>query len=386
MDENRGPCTDCVHARGGTSVARAVFSVLPSALQPAVRSAQIQKAEEELQYEREFLSELEILRKRGDNYDQWGRRPNTPRVNYCGVDEFEGRYYAQEIKNALEQGIFKCDQRQVRDGSAVPRSCGTCKYNYHQHVDDLIRALGLVLPRVNPNAPGTLLFGEIRQSLEQQALGEYDEGVAGVGLLTQRPGLLPMCEAWSAEDRLVVGPVVNAGKQCGKWSSGSNRLSRDVLAHLAELKARVDAARAAPIDRRASAAGFQADRDRGTREKDAVADLIEFCLFFLGADPGYAESMASSFYQQEWPGGQGHWVSKKDKWLGMRNAAAMALRQESESRGAALTQEDWDRVGRELLRHIMATNPERIMEIIADMKDDTGLAAPDNNAQEGGSE
>lgn len=47
MDGERGPCGDCMHAREGTSTALAVFDQVPAALQPAVRSAQLQKAREE---------------------------------------------------------------------------------------------------------------------------------------------------------------------------------------------------------------------------------------------------------------------------------------------------------------------------------------------------
>ena len=86
------------HYRTGSSIARAAYAGILPAYQPKLRQAQTLKIQEESQTLSTFVQKRETPPEYADV--QWLARPTHPSFHYCGLDEFEGRYYKCEVKNA----------------------------------------------------------------------------------------------------------------------------------------------------------------------------------------------------------------------------------------------------------------------------------------------
>lgn len=102
-------------------------------------------------------------------------------------------------------------------------------------------------------------------------------------------------------------------------SNGPNAADGWVTARLEELLAKRETLQEKYLSDLDKEDWFQ--RTRGYRDRDsyAEADIIEFCLIFLGTDPGYAETVA----RRRLGGarvGKTPWVSNGAKWLAMRSS------------------------------------------------------------------
>ena len=314
-------CQKCEHFRyGSSSIARAVFTEFPSRLQSGLLQAQNQKINEERQYAGQFT----IMREGNikDDNEEYIRRPRGKEFGYCGLDEFKNMYYCAEVKNR----DFSCEDFKKYEPEAAagtgPQSCKTCKHNLRPS-DQVLQTLLDVVIR---EAKGAELRNEIIQALNFEALNEYQDCVDGAGMVSSRPGLLPLCEAWSSPDtdsggsRYVVGPIVNAAERCAKWEKGSNRRYSEINNELNVLMAGYDEVfhQYAENFKMGALDAMQRTGDLSSYVGHAKADLIEFCLLSLGADSAEAESIAAR-YAQIWevnslqPGAQ--WVSQKDTRL-----------------------------------------------------------------------
>lgn len=319
-------CHKCEHFRyGSSSIARAVFTEFPSRLQSGLLQAQNQQINEERQYAGQFT----IMREGNikDDRKEYTRRPRGKEFGYCGLDEFKNMYYCTEVKNRdFSCKDFKKYEPEAAAG-AGPQSCKTCKHNLRPS-DQVLQTLLDVVIR---EAKGAELRNEIIQALNFEALNEYQDCVDGAGMVSSRPGLLPLCEAWSSPDtdsggsRYVVGPIVNAAERCARWERGSNRRYSEINNDLSMLSARHNEVfqQYAENFKMGGLDAMQRTAELSSYVGHAKADLIEFCLLSLGVGPAEAESMAAR-YTQIWevnvlqPGDQ--WVSTKDVWLRTRDA------------------------------------------------------------------
>ena len=135
-----------------------------------------------------------------------------------------------------------------------------------------------------------------------------------------------MCEAWSSDQRHVIGPVANAGARCMNWTPGSNDRTSQLAECLSVLVARCAEAyqRYAENSARVDQAAWEIRTAVETEVGHAKADLIEFCLLFLGANTEWVSSFAARYSQMIWEPAHGKlapWVSKRATWLRLLDTA-----------------------------------------------------------------
>jgi hypothetical protein len=320
MGESRGPCHQCEHFRAGESAALAAFNALPNTgrVKVVLRVTMNQRRQEERAMAGTFYEERETAKQDGIN--EYTRRPTAANFGYCGVAEFAGRSYCSEVKNKRDPE-YSCKQFTIlTEDDQVPHSCETCAHNYRPQ-DQLIEAL---LKQVNSHGFHSQLAPfkeEVEQFLHSTAEAEYEDCIDQDGVLSARPGLLPVCEAWSSS-RHVVGPVANAAARCRNWTSGANDRTSQVTASLSVLEARCAEAyrRYEENSARVDQAAWQLRTVVETEVGHAKADLIEFCLLFLGANADFAASVAARYSQMIWEPAHGKlapWVSKRATWRGL---------------------------------------------------------------------
>jgi hypothetical protein len=288
----RGDCADCVHMRYGTPVVQAVFDNLLDAVRASARQPFTQKLLEERQMSRQFVEELEALKRSEDTH--YTRRPTERRIMYCGIEEFDGVHQCCEVKN-LDR---RCTQFFAKTAQPPTRACTTCRHHY-QIPSAIFHTLQQVAARI---AAGQRIRDEIKRTIETQAQSEFEECVEYGGFLhSTRPGTLPHCEARSTpglegETRYVVGPVVNIAKQCDRWEAGDNENVKRVTQELSTLD--VDAQRAwqdlsNPPVLESSWTRYY-DRLRGTAV-NSDADVLEYGLNVLGVYPSTVESICIGY-------------------------------------------------------------------------------------------
>jgi hypothetical protein len=292
---SRGPCAQCAHVRDGTSIATTSFQIILRSVQPAVRTTHLQAAEKELDAQGELQKERDYLRQTGRT--EWRRRPTDSNFTYCGLDELEGKFYACEVKN-VDQDC--ADFTPAHDPRG--RFCKSCAFNRaasEQIFQTLIQILG-------EREKGRNLADDTKKSIETQAQNEYQECVDFVGFVRTKPGLLPVCEAYSSADdasnpRYLIGPIVNAGNACPKWSAGANESAQQALAGLKALQARAQRALGAPLPPPprglSGAGGLYSNQIQRHHEMqgNAFADVVEYSLLALGANSDYALSVSTMF-------------------------------------------------------------------------------------------
>jgi hypothetical protein len=321
MGESRGPCQQCKHFREGGSVALAAFNALPDSgrVKVMLRTSANQRRQEERAMAGTFFEERETAKQ--DGTDEYTRRPIDPRIGYCGVAEFAGRSYCSEVKNKRDPG-YSCEQFEILTyDDQVPHSCETCAHNYRPQ-DGLIEALLAQVTSSGSHSQLGPLKEEVEQFLHSTAEAEYEDCINQDGVLFARPGLLPVCEAWSSGQRHVVGTVTNAGARCMNWTPGSNGRTSQVTASLSVLVARCAEAyrRYEGNFARYDQTAWQLRDAVATEVGHAKADLIEFCLLFLGANADFAASVAARYSQMIWEPAHGKlapWVSKRATWRGL---------------------------------------------------------------------
>lgn len=321
MWTDRGPCEECKHFRKGGSVALTAFNALPDSgrLKVMLRGTANQRRQEESAQAGTFIQER--LTAKQNRTDEYLRRPTLPNFTYCGVGEFEGRSYCAEVKNFPDPAP-SCEQfAKLSEGERVPHSCHTCAHNYRPQ-NKLIEAL---LAQVTSSGLKSQL-GEFRNEVEQflnsTAEAEYEDCINQDGVVYTRPGLLPMCEAWSSDQRYVVGPVANAGSHCPKWTQGSNDRTSQLTETLSVLVARCSEKfrQYSENSNRYDQAAWQLRGVVQTQVGHAKADLIEFCLLFLGAEPDWAAAIAARYSQVIWEPAHDKgapWVSNRATWMRM---------------------------------------------------------------------
>jgi hypothetical protein len=349
MRETRGPCLRCKHFRVGESVALAAFNALPNTgrVKVMLRVTMNQRRQDEraraglLYQERETAKQSEI--------DEYTDRPTVPNFGYCGVAEFAGRSYCLEVKNKRDPG-YSCEQfTNVTEDDQALHSCETCTHNYRPQ-DQLIEALLKQVASHGSRSQLAPFREEIEQFLHSAAETEYEDCIVQVGVLSARPWLLPVCEAWSS-GRHVVGPVANVAARCTNWTPGANDRTSQVIATLSVLEARCAEAyrRYEENSARVDQAAWQLRAVVATEVGHAKADLIEFCLLFLGASADWAASVSARYSQTIWEHAHGKlppWVSKRATWRGQldgtgpsvmgpeaRNHASDALRADTVENG-----------------------------------------------------
>src|SRR5262245_12839539 len=109
--ETSGPCARCAHVREGRSIARTAFPLLLHALQPGVTSAAQRAADDERYALRDLQQESADFERTRSG--EWRRPPTDRRYFYCGLDEFQQRFYAGVVKNAFYQSAAKTDDDPV---------------------------------------------------------------------------------------------------------------------------------------------------------------------------------------------------------------------------------------------------------------------------------
>jgi hypothetical protein len=293
--------------RDGRSIAAAVFQILLRSVQPGARATQLKAAEKELDAQGELQKERDYLRQTGRN--RWRRRPTDANFRYCGLDEFDGKIYACEVKNADQDcGDF------VPADDPQNRFCRSCAFN-RTPSDRIFQTL---IQTLGKRDKGISLRDDVKKQFEAQAQSEYQECVDFAGLMNARPGLLPICEAYSTAEgadgpRFVIGPIVNTGNRCPKWRAGANTSAQQALGRLDALAARAKAALEMPPPEAPRGLGggtLYSDRIQQQKEMqgNADGDVVEFCLLELGANPDFALSVSTMFLANVWsatrtPGG-----------------------------------------------------------------------------------
>ena len=288
----RGECVDCAHMRYGAPVVQAVFDNLLDAVRTSARQAFTQKLREEREMSRQFVDELEALKRSEDTH--YTRRPTERRIMYCGVEEFDGVYQCCEVKN-LDQ---RCAQFLAKAAQPAARACASCRHQY-QVPTSVFLTLQQVAGRIST---GHRIRDDIRKTLEMQAQSEFEECVEFGGFLhSARPGTLPHCEARSTpgpggDTRYVIGPVVNVAKQCDRWEAGDNENLTRLAVELSALDA--DATRAwqdlsNPPMMDSSATVFS-DRLREAAI-NADADVLEYGLNAHGVYPSTVDSICIGY-------------------------------------------------------------------------------------------
>jgi hypothetical protein len=327
MGPDRGPCEQCKHFRKGGSVALTAFKALPDGgrLKVMLQTTVNQRRQEESAQAGSLIEERRTARQ--TETDEYLRRPTMPNFGYCGVDEFAGRSYCSEVKNKRDPE-YSCEQFTIlTEDDRVPHSCETCAHNYRPHgslIDVLLAQVTGSGPGQHPSQLGPFKE-EVEQFLHSTAEAEYEECINQDGVLSARPGLLPVCEAWSSGQRHVIGPVANAGARCMNWTPGSNDRTSQLTECLSALVASCAEAyrRYEENFARYDQAAWQLRTVIETEVGHAKADLIEFCLLFLGANAEWAASIAARYSQLIWEPANGKlapWVSKRTTWRPLLDA------------------------------------------------------------------
>jgi hypothetical protein len=296
-----GPCAQCAHMREGRSLAYTAFPLLLHAMQPATNSAQQRAADDEKYALSGFQRESEDFRRTGTG--EWRRPPTDRSFSYCGLDEFQQRFYACEVKNKDQS----CSDF-LPDGSRS-RTCKSCVYN--RVPSD--RVYQTLIQALSERQQAQRIRSDVDMTLQSQASGEFKQCVDLAGFLSSRPGLLPICEKYSSSDdrteaHYVVGPIANAGNSCAHWSEGTNAASQESLARLEALLERAKRALAlapppAPVGVGFTGTTYSESIQRVQELRgNAKADIVEYCLLMLGVDPGYAASVATTFVADVWFG------------------------------------------------------------------------------------
>lgn len=291
--QGTGPCAQCEHYRTGASVARAAYLVILPAYQPKLRQSQTFNIQQESQAQAAFVQERQVEPQYADV--QWLSRPTHPSFGYCGLDEFDGRYYKCEVKNADQD----CPHFTPRAAGAAPRPCGSCRY-HRKPLDHPVRVLEETFRRYGRRSEATL-EDEIRSVVQMQAEGEYQDCVDSAGFLPKLPAFLPVCMARSSPEpttgelRCLVGPVVNSAGRCGEWSPGAGASADADSAQLDALVAHVRG-----IVSQSEAATLMAPwqvEDQYRLQANAEAAIVARCLSMLGASPDHIAAVCNSFTQ-----------------------------------------------------------------------------------------
>ena len=310
-DETSGPCAQCAHVREGRLIAHAAFPLLLHALQPGINSDHQRAADDERYALRDLQQESEEFKRTGQG--EWRRPPTDRSFSYCGLDEFQQHFYACAVKNRF----YECETRNKDDqicsdfiaNGSRRRACKSCIYN-KQPLDRIYQVLIQIL---SERQQGQRIRSDIDMTLQSQAASEFRQCVDSAGFVNFRPGLLPICEKYSASDGkveqlYVVGPIANAGDSCAHWSEGANTAARDSLARLDALLDRAKRAMATPpppaprglnINPTSYSDSIQ---QRQELQGNARADIVEYCLLELGLDSSYAASTAGVFVADVWFG------------------------------------------------------------------------------------
>ena len=295
----KGPCNQCQHFRSGGSTACASFEAILAPFRPRLQQQASQTVQEEQRNAGLFEQELESFE--SNEQMQYQLKPTQPSFHYCGVDELEGNYFAFEIKNRDNS----CTQFTPQRPELASHSCATCSYN-RQPSTTFVEALQRTGAT---DDKAKAVIEEILVSVQGQAESEYQECVAGGGILYAEPRVLPVCQAYALEDesgkRYVVGPVINAAERCELWCPGPNRDMARKIARLNELESRAKSAvaesKSLPISNARSAAGQLKHIDKyKNAAANAQADLIEYCLDTLGTDPSIVTAMGGKFTAAVW--------------------------------------------------------------------------------------
>jgi hypothetical protein len=292
LASTRGNCIECIHVRYGAPVVQAVFDNLLDAVRASARQEFTEKLREEREMSRQFVDELEALKRSEDTH--YTRRPTERRIMYCGVEEFDGVHQCCEVKNLDQQ----CTQFLAKAAQPPTRACASCRHHY-QIPSAVFHTLQQVAGQIST---GQRIRDEIKRTLETQAQSEFGECVEYGGFMhSARPGTLPHCEARSTPvpgggTRYVVGPVVNAATQCDRWEAGNNEKVRQLTLELSALDA--DAKRAwqdlsNPPVLESSWVRYS-DRMRETAV-NADADVLEYGLNALGIYPSSVETLCIGY-------------------------------------------------------------------------------------------
>ena len=231
-----GPCTQCEHYRTGSSIARAAYAGILPAYQPKLRQAQTLKIQEESQTLSTFVQERETPPEYADV--QWLARPTHPSFHYCGLDEFEGRYYKCEVKNAEQS----CPDFVQRSAEATSHPCSSCCHN-RPPLGHPVQVLEATFRRYGKDS---------RQNLTRRsACSCRCRRTANTRTASTTPASCPSRQlaarlpdpalggTTTGEQRTVVGPVVNSAARCGEWAAGQGSSLAAEAAQLDALVAHV---------------------------------------------------------------------------------------------------------------------------------------------------
>jgi formylglycine-generating enzyme required for sulfatase activity/Flp pilus assembly protein TadD len=305
-------CKGCVHQRRGTSVTDVAFQSVLKALQPRVTQTKTQLRQAERDRSGQFLDEQQGLEQSGDAEMTFSSRPTDLRVAYCGFAEFEGRYYCCEVKNSpkniVKESDKSCNDFSPKPEQPVVHSCDTCRH-LHRVPPTLIRDLEKVAGR-RPEGRQSMM--ELQQTLQYQATSEFEECVDKVGILQSPPGFLPLCEARSlsnadeSEPRYVVGPVLNASRECNLWEPGDNeravQKTKEFDQLMADMKRAVQYGTEPPkTSGYVDPLGDATDLNPFQRlAANAEADVLEYGLAWLNVDSHFTENLCSELMRQVW--------------------------------------------------------------------------------------
>lgn len=246
----------------------------------------------------------------------FGSRPTHPNVAYCGIDEFEGRYYCHEVKNS-QKNIQKKGDKSCNDfSSEVIQPVGSCRDCRHLHrvPPNLVRDLEEVAGRY---AKGEQTKNELKQKLLDQATSEFEECVQQVGILRSSPGFLSVCEARSlSEDdddgpQHIVGPVLNVKGECHLWERGDNertaRMSKEFTQLMDDAKSAAALADHQPDLPYQAMDPFQYMHDLDLKIRlfhslaaNAEADVLAYGLKWLNIDAAFIEYICSQHMREVW--------------------------------------------------------------------------------------
>jgi hypothetical protein len=293
-----GPCAQCEHFRRGSSIARSAYAVLLPEYRPKLKQAEIMNLQAESQALGIAQQELDP---RLDTTDdqlgmQWLSRPVHPNFTYCGLEEFEGRSLKCEVKNPDQKS---CPDFTPRAVEGAPRPCTSCRHN-RPPLSHPVRVLEETFRRNGQRSSATL-DEEIRNVVQSQAEGEYQDCVEQAGFLAQPPAFLPLClvrrsaEPMTGEQRSIVGPVVNNAGRCSEWSPGQGPSGSAEAAQLDALVAHVRG-----IVGQAEAVAYMDPLQMNAARRlqaNAEAALVARCLAMLGATPDHIAAVCNSFTQ-----------------------------------------------------------------------------------------
>jgi hypothetical protein len=297
-----GPCPRCEHYRQGGSITSLVFPAILDAMKPRIGRTHSEKLEAERGATGEFTPELETHK--AQKTKEWNRRP-TALMPYCGLAEFQGRYYVCDVKNDGE----RCDDFRSRPADATAHNCRTCAYN----ASPMTTVLTALEKSIRSDDPKGTDFRQqdVRPALDAQADFEYRECVDNGGFLRKRPGLLPTCEALSrssdseGDGLFVVGPVVNSAGRCAAWQQGANLTSAKIAGEAQALAAEAAfkvmmGLNPPPYLTKGKTWNFDPIRPLHLAAGNAQSSAIEYCLAAFGLDPDTVATLGNSYMHTVW--------------------------------------------------------------------------------------